>query len=358
MRSAITPPSFAILAISLLMHLSAAAQQQAPGAESVEVLVDRLLALPGYVPDPRVRADDQRTPLLQAIAARGEAGATVMVARLLAMPSSQEDPQGANNAFHWQLIRDIGFLGDAAIEPMQKALGQARTTDQRREMVQALGVIQTPASTRVMLPLLADQDDTIRQTAISSLSDRLGTSAERGGTDDLLPAFAKALAVEKDEFWRTFICARVVRARQPISPADQPDARLSAQATDLLRERLKNDPSPVTRFWAACSLTEFGDNSGLVELEKGALTMQAQNVLARETSAEGMTRDYSLDRLVPALERATGQKFGPVPLNPEIASDLHAIPRLATQRQELLDKIVAWVRANPATTDLGPGGGK
>ena len=34
--------------------------------------VDRLLNLPDYVPDPRVKAEDQRTPLLRAIAPQGE----------------------------------------------------------------------------------------------------------------------------------------------------------------------------------------------------------------------------------------------------------------------------------------------
>jgi hypothetical protein len=347
MRHTSTLLSFVIFAAFLLAPPSAAAEQQAPGAESVEVLVDRLLTLPAYVPDPRVRAEDQRTPLLQAIAARGEAGATVMVARLLAMPSSQEDPQGANNAFRLQLVRDIGTLGDAAIKPLQQALGQAKTVDQRREMVQALGAVHTPAATRALLPLLADQDDTIRQHAISSLTDRLGVPAEQGGTDDVLAALARILPAEKDDFWRGFICARMVRVLMPFPPADKPEARLLAQAADMLRERLKNDGSAIVRFEAACSLTQFGDNSGLAELEKAALAMQAEGPAPIEFDVRKLANAFSLDKLVPALERATGQKFGPVPMNPLLSSNSTAGPGLVAQRQALLDKIVAWIKANP-----------
>ncbi len=95
--------------------------------ETAEQLVDRLLGLADYVPDPRVPAEDRRTPLLREIAGRGEEGAAVMVARLLAMPDAAEDPQGTRNAFRWQLMRDIGELGDPAIRPLQDGLGKAKT---------------------------------------------------------------------------------------------------------------------------------------------------------------------------------------------------------------------------------------
>src|ERR1035437_7349166 len=61
--------------------MEAAAQQAAtarpteqPPSETAEQLVERLLSLPGYVEDPRVRAEDQLTPLLREIAARSEDG--------------------------------------------------------------------------------------------------------------------------------------------------------------------------------------------------------------------------------------------------------------------------------------------
>jgi hypothetical protein len=337
--------TFAILAATLLARPLAAAPEPPPGVESADVLVDRLLALPGYLPDPRKPADDQRTRLMQAIFARGQAGADAMVARLLSLSVGAADSQGAPNAsIRMQLARDIGTLGDVAVEPLQKGLAQAKTADQRRDMVQALGSLPRPAATRAMIPLLSEQDDTVRQMAFSLLSDRLGVPAEQGGGDDILPAMAKTLPGEKSDFWRMFVCGRVVRVLMPIPP----DARQLAQATDLLRERLQNDPSAPVRCRAACSLTEFGDYSGLAELEKGALALQADGRLAKQPDSGQLIATYSLDRLVPALERATGQKFGPLPLNPDLASDLRAIPELIRQRQELLDKMVAWIKAHPA----------
>ena len=85
-------------------------------------------------------------------------------------------------------------------------------------------------------------------------------------------------------------------------------------------------------------LTEFGDNSGLSELRKVALAMQASG---------GVVNGFALDQLVPALERATGQKFGPVPMNPMLSSNSRTVPTLEAQRQALLEKIVAWIKAHP-----------
>ncbi len=131
----------------------------------------------------------------------------------------------------------------------------------------------------------------------------------------------------------------------PIPPADKPAARLLAQAAEMLRERLKNDTSAEVRFFAACRLTEFGDKSGLAELEKAALALQATGGLKSGITLEAMKREGSFDLLVPALERATGQKFGPVPMNPMLSSTANA--DLDVRRQALLGKVVAWIKAHP-----------
>ena len=211
-----------------------------------------------------------------------------------------------------------------------------------------------------MLGLLAEKDDTIRGQAISLLTDRLGVGAEAGGSDEVLSALAKILPGEKDEEARVTVCARVVRVLMPIPPADKPEARLVAQAVEMLRERLKNDPSAEVRFFAACRLTEFGDNSGRAELEKAALALQAAG-LKDGVTLEDLKRISAFGLLVPALERATGQKFGPVPPGGLSASSV-SDPGALARREALLEKIVAWIKANPgangaATRNDPPNGG-
>ncbi len=303
--------------------------------ETAEQLVDRLLKLPNYVPDPRVRGEDMRTPLLAAIAGRGEEGAAALVAGLMGMPSAADDPQGTKNAMRWQLIRDIGTLGDAALKPAQEALGKAKTELQRQEMVSAIGAVNSPAATRALLGLLAEKEEAILNQAVSSLTDRLGAAAEQGGSVEVLPALAKIVPEVKTELYRTVICLSMRRVLKPAAPGEA-DARQRGMAVGLLRERLKNDAAADVRFTAACVLTEFEDYTGLEELKKAALALQA---------GVGVTNDYALDQLVPALERATGQRFGPVPMNPMASSISNN--DLAVQRQALLEKVVAWIKANP-----------
>ena len=136
----------------------------------------------------------------------------------------------------------------------------------------------------------------------------------------------------------------MVRAVKPIPPADKPAAKLLEQVTELLRERLKNDGSAKVRMWAAITLSEIGDNSGLAELEKAMLAMQSGQAAEYNEASLGLP----LHRLIPALERATGQNFGPVPLDPALSSDSNAGPTLIAQRQSLLDTVAQWIKTNSA----------
>jgi HEAT repeat protein len=281
---------------------------------------------------------------LELEAAGGEAGAAIKVARLLAMPASGEDPRGTMNSKRLQLIRDIGSLGDVAVKPLQAALARAQTPLQRREVTSALGAIQTAGSTRVLLGLLAEKDDVIRHQAIQSLADRLGAAPEEGRSDDILPALARTLPGEKDESVRWQVCAGITRVRM----VNKPDARLVAQVTEMLRERLKNDGSPKVRMWAAITMSELGDDSGSAELAKAVLAMQSGDGAAAYENSELL--GFPLHRLIPALGRGTGQDFGPVPMDPSLSSDSTAGPRLQAQRQALLDKVAQWIKANPAAT--------
>ena len=62
---------------------------------------------------------------------------------------------------------------------------------------------------------------------------------------------------------------------------------------------------------------------------------------------------FSLERLTPAIERVSGRKFGPVPLNPMLSSDTRKIPGLEAQRKDLIAKLAAWsnepASSQPAT---------
>jgi hypothetical protein len=311
--------------------------REASAGETARELVDRLLALPDYVPDARVvRREDSRRPLLQEIAAKGEEGAAAMVAALMAMPSSQEDPGGTKNSMRWQLIRDAGALGDVVIKPAQEALGKAKTEDQRREMVQVIGAVRSPAATKALLGLLAEKDETVLDAAISSLTGRLGLATEAGGSAEILPALAKAVPNVQTDLYRSIVCTRMQQLVKPLSEAGA-DAPQRAMVLDLLRGRLKNDPAANVRFSAACVLTEYGDYSGLEELEKAALALQTEVVGAA----------FALDQLVPALERATGQTFGRVPMSPLLSSSTTGIRQLTEERKALLEKVVAWIKANP-----------
>ena len=102
--------------------------------------------------------------------------------------------------------------------------------------------------------MLAHKDDAILNAAISSLTDRLGATAQQGGSNDVLPALVKIAPQVKTVLYRSLICSAVRRVLKPVPPAQKPDERQADLAAGLLRERLKNDSSPDVRFTAACAV--------------------------------------------------------------------------------------------------------
>jgi hypothetical protein len=232
-----------------------------------------------------------------------------------------------------------------------KALGNAKTAEGRQHVMWALGIVQTPGAARALVGLTADKDDEIRTHAISSLTDYLGVPVEKGGIAEVLPTLAKVLSGEKDQRTREGVCARVVRVLLPARTGGEVDERVTAMAGEMLRERLKNDGAARVRLWAAISLAELADRSGVDEMKKAILAMQGgKGTEYDDQSALG----YPLERLIPALERTTGQQFGKVPMNPMLSSNSAAGPTLELQRQSLLNDVAQWVRANPPEAAKNP----
>jgi HEAT repeat protein len=109
---------------------------------------------------------------------------------------------------------------------------------------------------------------------------------------------------------------------------------LDPAAVVAIRERLQKDKSEAVRFNAACLLTEFKDVSGLDELK---------SALARLRGGKPDTLgSFDIERLLASFERATGKSFGPIPMNPLIASDTRVIEASLKKYQELLDAWAAW----------------
>ena len=262
--------------------------------------------------------------------------ATQWVERLLKMPTATEDPQGRLNAARWQLIRDIGALGDPAIPVLEAGRSRAKTALQRRELTEALTEVRTPAGTEALLGLAANEDDDIRGSAITRLAEHIASPRDVGGSDQILPVLVKLAPSEKVEMNRKLMCMAMGTALNPPPPAEKPDARRIALAIGMLRDRLQNDSSPDVRFYAACLLTESGDFSGREELKKVAIAMQAV----------GSDEAWGLGQLVPAIERVSGKKFGPVPMNPMIASNANRVPELKAKRKALLDEVAAWAKSH------------
>lgn len=310
-----------------------------PAPESAQEIAKRLVSLPYYVPDPRVRnAADERTPLLEQLRERGQQGAEVMVTYLVSMPGSADDPQGKMNRHRQQLIRDISSLGEPAIKPLSDALLKPLTPLQQRELTQALGGIKTPAATKALMPLLQSKGDGTRAQAVQGLIGRMSMKLAEVGSDDVVMALIEHAAVEPDASARGYICKSMSRLVKPVLDGRPGTAKQLEAAAEMLRERLKNDASADVRLAAACVLTEFGDHSGFGELKKAALALQASGDTASL---------WGMENLVPALERASGQTFGAVPMNPMLSSSTITSAKLQADRRALIDKMAEWVKANP-----------
>ena len=60
-----------------------------------------------------------------------------------------------------------------------------------------------------------------------------------------------------------------------------------------------------------------------------------------------------LGRLTSAVEVVSGKTFGPVPMNPMLASDTRKLPELRAKQDALVDALVAWAKGKEAATQVG-----
>jgi hypothetical protein len=235
---------------------------------------------------------------------------------------------------------------------------KARLQKRAAEMLDELLRSPTPASTRALIALLSERDGEVRNRSIGALTNRMTNSAEKGGSDELVPALAKALPDVKNESYRVGVCTMANYYLTPMKgkSAPPPDEKRTSQMADLLRERLKNDPSGEVRFWAACALAELGDNTGIPELEKDALAMRAAgDGMFHLSDSGGTTQLPWVDALIPAMEKVTGQKFVSKPINPNDPSImLHGdMERQRMERKAKLEVLVTWINTHPATVPAG-----
>jgi hypothetical protein len=223
---------------------------------------------------------------------------------------------------------------------------KARLDVRAGEMLVELTSKPTPTSTRTLLGLLNEKNERLRDGVIVVLSNRIGNSAEEGGSDDIIPEVAKSLPDVKDERARASVCSSANQYLKPWAPAKKPDATRGPQAAAMLRERLKNDPSDEVRFWAACGLAEFGDKASLPELKKNALAMQSGDGKLFGTGDDL----FWVEVLVPAMEQVTGQKFTPPPAPPNLNPVIRPEHMPGWEdRKAKLELVVEWINAHPST---------
>ncbi|MGD0100745.1 MAG: hypothetical protein ABSC60_10410 [Acidobacteriota bacterium] len=326
----------ALCIIAVATCLTSAAQEvptpsRPAGDRSSADLVSELLAMPtdGQVNALDLRRYmDRRAAILREIAARGDAVA-LLVSKLLT-----ELPDMGHRA---QLYRDIDAVGDPAIAAILKARPGAVFQFQKHQLATALATIKTPASTKALLALLPDSDDEFRTAAIEGLTVGIIRHVSDSDSDQVFSALIRQAPLEKIEGSRSRICMVMLYLAGKVAPGARKTDPLAVSAVDMLQGRLKNDESSQVRFEAACALAEFYDFSGKEELKKA---IPAMHSLAGP----------ALGRAVSAIEKISGKTFGPVPLDPILASDTRAIPALRDQRQALLDKLAEWAREDTATS--------
>ncbi len=323
---------------------------------------EEVTALAAQQTDPEVKArlEKRTAEMLDQLAGKSTPvplRAKALVAKLMAMPDFADDPQRKMNPTRQQLIRDIGALGDPALAPALAGLKKATTPVQREELVDAIGTMTTPDATKALLGFLPEKDEAVRNRIILALANHIASPMDQGGSDDVLPTLAKTLPDAKNEGVREVVCSGAKGYLQPWPAAGKPDATRGPQAAAMLRERLKNDSSAQVRLYAALGLTEFGDKSGLAELEKDALALQASG--NGTLFAKGETEYFWVESVVSALEKDTRQQFMPPPAAPD--NNARLSPTLpipgpvlgksgdpATQKARL-ELAVTWIKAHPST---------
>ena len=97
-------------------------------------------------------------------------------------------------------------MSDPTIKSLQGGLAKGKGYVQCYDLTAALGMVQTPAGTRALVPLLTDRNDVIRGQAIQSMIDRLKVKAETVAGDEALLALVKIAPSESVALSRSYIC--------------------------------------------------------------------------------------------------------------------------------------------------------
>lgn len=255
----------------------------------------------------------------------------------LKLPIPADDRRGAARGQRLHALRGLESPPDAVAE-IRRLLPQVTNAVQRSELVEALRYHPTKESAALLCELLDDPDANVRIEAVRRLSlmarrvDRIGVQrTQRGGefapkVDGLVPYLIKA-AGDKVE---------VNRVTALFALADTIDPAAIAE----IRHRLA-DESEEVRFNAACLLTEFQDASGLGEMKKALERF-------RSPTTSAFIVDLNTGRLLASFERITGKSFGPMPMNPMLASDGRRAEESRRRYQELLEAWAAWWAWEPA----------
>lgn len=176
---------------------------------------------------------------------------------------------------------------------------------------------------------LARRDAILKLRRFAGRVDRSGAQRKQtGGISEpkvkgLVPALVKASDDSDDLNRQTALFALA----DTLDPA----------AVVAIKKRLKDENQSV-RFHAACFLTEFQDISGLVELKQA---------MARFRENPDSDLGFDIERLLAALERATGKSFGEIPLSPALASDGRVAAAAKARYAELLDNWTDWYNWTP-----------
>ncbi|WP_424019293.1 HEAT repeat domain-containing protein [Halorientalis pallida] len=172
--------------------------------------------------------------------------------------------------------RDDG-LGDDLREALAATARTDDDPDVRQFAVEALGAAGGPVD--ALTAALADDDEWVRAEAVVALSRVSGDVAEaiRAATDD-------------DSGW--------VRRNAIIALCKR-----EAASWDLLADRLKNDPHPPSREYAAAFLPDYADEAGDEDAVRllAAVLARDQNAFVRAKAAVSLG-DLGTDRAEQALE--------------------------------------------------------
>ena len=307
-----------------------------------------------------------------AAAGSQQSQADQLVADYLELSLSQPSRPGPPDPRRGETLMALRAMGDTATDAIGRGLSQTKDSRQRVELAEILGHwIQTEKAATLLVKLLDDPNDVVRQGAIQNLrilSQRTDRSGPRRMQREPNPAprvdgerAARQRTVEpKDErneppvefapkvegLVPHLIAAanddvELNRVSVLYALADTRDPRAVAE----LRARLE-DPSEKVRLYAACFLTEYQDASGLSEMQAALARLSRPNP---EENSDFMLDYYSqAGILLASFERITGRSFGLIPMSPYYSSSFEQSSQYARQYRTLVAAWAQWWAWEPA----------